>query len=399
MKKEGDIVVEIDQTLKKLGNGKIVNISPGNAIFQLDSYNKNPVIKPQDLGLTWIENNKLQIGAVFNGGAEIYRDKVILMPRCHKNYKKRKFFDEKLGIERYYMEDYVSEVWALQSENGIHFEKLNDIVIKGDGSEHKDFTYGIEDIRIVKSYVDEFILVGCGKIKLPFKGTDADRIAVYVTKNFQTISYCGIVKIFDSRNAVPFPEPIDGKLFMLFRFHPNIHIDHLKAGIDQLLNPGKYDRYWKEIYERRKRNLLISAGTFKHEKEKIGPGPQLIKTKEGWLMIYHAVGEISEELCKAYGLKGRITRSYSICAALLDLNEPNRILARTRFPIYIPSHPWELEGNEQYPVDVPNVVFPVGAIVRGDKLLLYCGAGDKYEVLLSCRLSYLINYLFQYCNQ
>ncbi|MCK4240199.1 MAG: hypothetical protein KAX30_01140, partial [Candidatus Atribacteria bacterium] len=53
----------------------------------------------------------------------------------------------------------------------------------------------------------------------------------------------------------------------------------------------------------------------------------------------------------------------------------------------------ELYGDEQYPVDVPAVVFPVGAIVRRDKLILYAGTGDKYIVLLSCNLDNLVNYL------
>jgi len=82
----------------------------------------------------------------------------------------------------------------------------------------------------------------------------------------------------------------------------------------------------------------------------------------------------------------------------LDLEEPRKVLCRTRNPIYIPSHPYELQGNDQYPVDVPNVVFPVGAIVRGDKLIIYAGAGDKYIVLLSCNLDSLVDYLWEYCS-
>lgn len=385
----------LNKVIKELEDGGTFKIDSKNSIFQLHSYIRNPIVKPQDVNLTWLEDGKLHIGAVFNGGAEIYNDKVILTPRCHKNYRKARFFDKRLGIERSYMENYVSEIWILQSKDGVNFTNYDNVKIKGDGSEHKDFIYGIEDIRIIKLYTGEYLLVGCGKVKPPFKEGNADRIALYTTRDFKKIRYCGIVGAFDSRNAIPFPEPIDGKLFMLFRFHPNIYIDYLKGEVNQLLNPKYYDKSWVEIYKNKEKSLLISAGTLHHEREKVGPGTQLIKTKEGWLMIYHAVGEICEELRKAYGLKGRVKRSYSICAALLDLNEPRRIIARTRFPIYIPSHPWELEGNKEYQVDVPNVIFPVGAVLKNDKLLLYCGAGDKYEVLLSCRLSSLLNHLLQ----
>lgn len=385
----------LSEVVKTLGDGEVVKTEDGKELFKLSSYSGNPILKPQDLNLTWRENGRIKLGAVFNGGCEIYEGKVIIAPRCHKNYKRNSVII--CGSEVYYMENYISEVWLLESDNCVKFKRL-DVIIRGDGSEHRDFTYGIEDIRIVRSYINEYILVGCGKIKPPFKGENADRIAIYTTKDFKTIKYRGIIKTFDSRNAIPFPEPIDEEFYMLFRFYPNIHIDKLEAGIEQLLNPKDYIDLWKRVYERRQETLLIKAGTKRHEREKVGPGPQLIKTKEGWLMIYHAVGEICEDICKAYNLNGRITRGYSICAALLDKNDPKRILAKTEYPIYIPSHPWELRGDNNYPVDIPNVIFPTGAIVIDDKLLIYCGAGDKYEVLLSCKLSYLIDYLMEYCS-
>jgi predicted GH43/DUF377 family glycosyl hydrolase len=110
--------------------------------------------------------------------------------------------------------------------------------------------------------------------------------------------------------------------------------------------------------------------------------------------MYHAVGEIGNTICKAYGLAGKIERGYSVCASLLDLDNPRR----SRYPIYIPSAPYELYGDDAYPVDVPAVVFPVGALVHKDKLLLYAGAGDKYIILLSCNLDALVRYLWKYCR-
>jgi predicted GH43/DUF377 family glycosyl hydrolase len=130
----------------------------------------------------------------------------------------------------------------------------------------------------------------------------------------------------------------------------------------------------------------------------MGPGPQVIRTDKGWLLIYHAVGEIGDTICKAYGLTEPIERGYSVCASLLDLENPREVLCRTRYPIYIPSAPYELYGNDEYPVDVPAVVFPVGAIAYKDKLMVYAGAGDKYIVLLSCNLDSLIRYLWDDCR-
>ena len=386
-----------NQTIQKLGEGKIVTLDSGDTIFKMDSFIDNPVVKPQDLGLIWKEDDTLKIGAVFNAGAEIFQDKVILLPRCHQRYRRGKFFDKKLGIERSYLENYISEVLPLVGDDGIHFARFQDVIIKGDGTDHQDFTYGIEDLRIIK-YDHRFLLVGCGKIKPPFKGENADRIAIYSTEDFVNISYHGLVESFDSRNAIPFSEPINGRHYILLRFHPNIHLAYLEAGIEQLLNPSKYKKEWGKLYEQRQQNLLLKAGYLAHEKEKIGPSTPLIKTDRGWLLIYHGVGEIEEDICKEYGLSEKIKRGYSICAALLDLENPEKVLCRTRHPIYIPSAPYELYGDEQYPVDVPAVVFPVGAIVRKDKLVLYAGAGDKYIILLSCNLDNLIDYLCKSCQ-
>ena len=387
----------LDRSVQKLGDGETVLLDSGETIFKLDSLENNPIVKPQDIGLIWQENGELEIGAVFNGGAEVFQDKVILTPRCHQGYQKATFFDEKLGIERSCLENYISEVWPLVSEDGVHFTRFQDVAIRADGTDHQDFTYGIEDIRIVK-HGRRYLLVGCGKIKPPFKGGNADRIAIYSTDNFVNVTYHGMVESFDSRNAVPFPEPVNGRHYVLLRFHPDIHLSLLKAGMDQLLNPSRHKERWEEIYARRSQSLLLEARCYPHEKEKIGPSTQVIRTDRGWLLIYHAVGEIKGDVCKAYGLAEGIKRGYSVCAALVDLDDPRKVLCRTRNPIYIPSAPYELHGNEQYPVDVPAVVFPVGALVRKDKLILYAGAGDKYIVLLSCRLDNLVDYLWEYCQ-
>ncbi len=390
----------LDRTVEKLGDGTILSLDSGENIFKLASYENNPIVTPKKLGVTWKENDELKFGAVFNGGAELFQDKIFLLPRCPRGYRKSQAFDKMLGMEITILENYISEIWILISEDGINFSRFRNHIIRGDGFAHQDFTYGIEDIRIIK-YHQRYLLVGCGRIKPPFKDDiygDGDRIATYSTKNFINITYHGIVNPFWARNTVPFSEPIAGQYYCLLRFFPNIYLTVLEEGMDQLLDPSKYQKKWKQIYEQREKYLFLKAGQFLHEKERIGPGPQIIKTDKGWLLIYHATGEIDTNICKAYGLTEKIDRGYSISAALLDLDNPRKILCRTRYPIYIPSAPWELYGNERYPVDIPAVVFTTGAIVRKDKLLLYCGAGDKYMILLSCKLNNLVEYLWQYCR-
>jgi predicted GH43/DUF377 family glycosyl hydrolase len=387
------VKASLAKKIMRLGNGEVVKTKSKDVIFKLSCYRDNPVVEPRDLGLMWREQNKLNIGAVFNPGAEIYKNSIILLPRCHKGYKRRTYFDEKLGIKRHCLENYISEIWPLHSNDGIAFKRLKNTVIRGDGTDHMDFIYGIEDVRIIK-YNQRYLLIGCGKVKPPFKGGNADRIAVYSTDDFIDIIYHGMVDVFDSRNVIPFF--IGKKTYLLLRFHPHMHLALLECGLEQLLYPLRHKQNWQKLYVQRNKSLLFRAGELAHEKEKIGPSTQLINTSQGLLMLYHAVGEININITREYGVERKIERGYSICAALLDSENPHKVIARARSPIYIPSAPYELYGNKRFPIDVPCVVFPVGAIAVNDKLLIYCGAGDKYITLLSCSLNNLVDYLLNH---
>ena len=372
----------------KFGSGEIIRVD-NKYLFKLSSFNGNPIVKPEDIGLVWEEDGKGKKGAVFNGGVEVFQNKIMLLPRCHKNYRRIKFFDKEKGFERYGMENYVSEIYILSSKDSIHFSIYNKHPIKGDGSEHKDFVYGIEDIRIIK-HNDMFFLIGCGKIKPPFKGGNADRIAIYTTYDFQKIKYHGIISAFDARNtALLFT---DKGIYVFLRFYPNINVVKL-PDIEFILEPDKHIQWWKRQKEQQEESVLLKTGDFPHESEKIGVGTQLIPTEKGWLFIYHAVGHITKEITEAYNLKRDIPRGYSVNAALLDYKNPGKVIARSQFPIYIPNKPYELEGDEKYPIDVPDVVFPTGAILKDETLFVYAGAGDKYVILLTCNIHLLLEYL------
>ncbi len=372
------------EIIKKIGDGEILKLKDGRKIFKLSSFKENPIIKPFD----FIKNT--ENAAIFNGGVAFKDKKVYLFPRVHKNYLKKKFFDENLKIERTYMENYISEIWEFESEDGVNFRKT-EIKIKGDGSEHKDFIYGIEDIRVTK-YKDEYFLIGCGKIKPPFKGKNGDRTAIYLTEDFKNIKYCGIIKEFDSRNTVPLF--IENKIYLFFRFHPNIYLYEIDD-IEKLMEPRKFSEYWKKIYEEREKYILLKAGTLIHEREKVGAGPPPILTEKGILFIYHSVGKIEKEITEIYGLKKEIIRGYSVNAVLLDYENPYKIIAKTELPIYIPHKPWEYEGDSEFEIDVPYVVFPTGIISIDKKIIIYAGAGDKYMVILSADLDYLLDFLLK----
>ncbi|HEX8993973.1 MAG TPA: hypothetical protein VF803_01840, partial [Candidatus Paceibacterota bacterium] len=92
------------------------------------------------------------------------------------------------------------------------------------------------------------------------------------------------------------------------------------------------------------------------DSEKVGVAGVPIKTKHGWLMIYHGVSH---------------SMTYRLGAALLDLDDPSIILARTHDPIFEPVEQYEKTGT------VAHVVFSCGSVLRGDKLFVYYGGADR----------------------
>ena len=116
---------------------------------------------------------------------------------------------------------------------------------------------------------------------------------------------------------------------------------------------------------------------YEFETRNIGPGCPPIETPQGWLLIYHGVQETPE---------GAI---YHAAAALLDLEDPRKIIGRLSIPLFSPTEPWEKVGN------VNNVVFPTGAVVIGERLWIYYGAADKVIGAKSLPLADLITVLLQ----
>jgi beta-1,4-mannooligosaccharide/beta-1,4-mannosyl-N-acetylglucosamine phosphorylase len=108
---------------------------------------------------------------------------------------------------------------------------------------------------------------------------------------------------------------------------------------------------------------------------KIGAGSVPIKTKDGWLMFYHGV------ITTCNGFR------YSMGAALLDLENPAKVLYRTKSYLLAPAAPYELAG------DVPNVVFPCATLDDGEKVAVYYGAADTVVAVAFGYIDEIIDYI------
>lgn len=167
------------------------------------------------------------------------------------------------------------------------------------------------------------------------------------------------------KNVIFFPRRINGKYVFFHRIRPGI----------QLVAVSKLKELTKEFWVDYVLNLqdhIVLDPKHPHEISYIGGGCPPIETQYGWLFIYHGVHETENGLV------------YSACAALLDLNNPTKELARLPYPLFTPEYDWELIG------EVDNVVFPTGAVVFGETLFIYYGAADSCIACASLSLPGLL---------
>lgn len=167
------------------------------------------------------------------------------------------------------------------------------------------------------------------------------------------------------KNWVLFPEKIKGKFVILHGIVPKIMIEylddldgmvpHIKSPRLQGPQPGR-EGFWDNVMR--------------------GAGPPPLKTRLGWLLLYHALDK------KEY-------HRYKLGAMILDTNDPTKILYRASDPILTPDMCYENDGK-------PGIVYASGAIIRDGKLIVYYGGGDRHVCIAETSLDGLLDWLVKY---
>jgi len=196
------------------------------------------------------------------------------------------------------------------------------------------------------------------------------RIAAASTTDFRSYTRYGVVgPDYDDKDSALFPERIDGKFAAFHRIEPNIEISFFEN--IQRVNRVSQNPYSKNYLKRIQANVIMKPEK-KWEAKKVGIGPPPIRTDVGWLVIYHGVDT---------------NTVYRAGAALLDLENPRRVIARTPEPILEPEEDYERVGV------VPNVVFPEGAVVIKDELKVFYGGADKVCCVASAPMKLIMEAL------
>lgn len=263
------------------------------------------------------------------------------------------------GVFRVDHTDCKNHIHAGRSKDGIHWE-IN--------PEPVDFICDDPEVRTVGGagydprvvwLEDRYYITWCNAYGGP-------TIGVAYTFDFKTFTQIENAFLIYNRNGVLFPRKVKGKYCMLSRPSGPGHNPYgviFYSESPDMIHWGKH------------RLVMKSVGGW--QGAKIGPGPNPIETSEGWLSIYHGV-VIS---CSGFVYYGG--------AALLDLDEPWKVIARSGPYILNPAMLYECVGN------VPNVTFPCAAICDGPskRMAIYYGAADTVVALAFCYADELVEFV------
>lgn len=314
---------------------KTTNINPSQESVLFKRYKNNPILTPS----MW----PYKVNSVFNAGATIYDNKVLLLVRVEDM---RGFSHLCKAVSK---DGYTN--WVIDKEP----------TMLPKTKEFPEEMYGIEDPRIVKledgkTYAIAYTAYSEG----------GPLVALATTQDFKTFRRYGVVRTPDDKDASLFPRKFGNRWVLIHRPSPT----HYSLGAHIWISYSPDLKHWGDS------TIVLPArkGSW-WDAYKVGLGPQPIETSEGWLIIYHGVKTTAS---------GSI---YRLGLALLDLDNPSKVIKRCDDWVFGPSEIYERVG------DVADVTFPCGAVVNKDDLMMYYGAADTTIAVATASLKEVIKYI------
>ncbi len=321
---------------------KTMNVDK-NEEWEFKRFSGNPVISPR-------ENNKWEATATFNPAAIYLKGKVHILYRTLSS-------------------DNTSFIGYASSSDGFTIDERLEtpIYFPREDFEMKKIpngNSGCEDPRITKIGKNLYMCYTA------YDGANPPRVAVsyisegdFLAKKWNwSKPFLITPEGFDDKDTCIFPEKFKDGYFILHRVNNEMCGDYLHS-LD--FDSDKVNKCIRVIGPRL--NTWDSA--------KVGITAPPIKTKYGWLLLYHGVSKSHS--------------TYRVGALLLDLKDPAIVLARSSDPIFAPS-----EDYEKYGI-VNNVVFPCGMVVKNKTLFIYYGGADKVVGVATMKLSIILDALLR----
>ena len=310
-----------------------------------DNTYKDLFVRHQNNPILTAEDWPYPVNTVFNPAATYFQNKVLLLTRA----------EDRRGFSHF--------TKAVSEKGVVNWMVDTQPTFESDPENYPEEAWGIEDPRITR--LDE---LDAWAITYTAYSKSGPMVSLALTKDFQTFERMGPILPPEDKDAALFPRRIDGKWVLIHRpivtcSEPGAHIwasdsvDLKNWSNHRILIPARAGAWW--------------------DASKVGLSAQPLETPEGWLILYHGV---------------RLTAAgaiYRLGLALLDLENPFKVLRRSDEWIFGPQEPYEKEG------DVGGAVFPCGWILDREtgKVRMYYGAADTCIALATANLNDLLEYI------
>ena len=309
----------------------------------------NPIIQPNT-------NNKWESKATFNPAAFLDDDKVHIVYRAigDNDVSVMGYASSRDGVN--IDERLTHPIYTWREKHGKNPERreASPPILYGSGG---GWNGGCEDPRLTA--IDDTVYM----LYTAFDGWGSLRIALTSIKldNLRNKRWNWAKPVLISppgethKNWVIFPEKIKGKYAILHSISPKILVDYFDS-----LDNFDSDEYIKSHFGgKSQKNRWDSVLR--------GAGPPPIKTKYGWLLLYHAIDH-------------RDPGRYKLGAMILNAKDPTKIVARSKKPILEPDECYENEGFKA------GIIYSCGAVVIDDQLLVYYGGADTVSCVAVAKL-------------
>ncbi len=320
-----------------LDQGRVAVIARPRPKELLVRYAGNPILKAAD----W----PYPINVTFNPAATLLSDGTTLL-LCR--------IEDREGS---------SHLCAARSANGLDRWEIDPApTLAPDPEGHPEEAWGVEDPRI--SYVPE---MGQYAVTYTSYSPMGPGVSLALTRDFRSFDRLGQIMPPENKDAALFPRRIGGHWALIHRpviggSHAHIWVSYSPDltfwGHHKVVLPSRPGPWW--------------------DSARVGLASPPIETEEGWLVIYHGVKQT---------VAGAI---YRIGLALLDLEDPQRCIARGNRWVMTAETPYEMVG------DIHNVVFPCGYTLdpsNGDTLHLYYGAADSCVAVATASVREMLDFL------